>query len=85
MEEILYKDYSTFRILDKEIFVYSQDTEYGRSTVVQIDDLFYYVGEEPPDLETSIFVFCDLNNRDLTEQEYDKVLEDNPEQIYASI
>jgi len=75
--EILYKDYITFYIFGEEYNMISDQTAYGISTVIEIGDLNYYLGEEHPTLENAMFAWQDLHDRDLTLEEFNKVLDDN--------
>jgi hypothetical protein len=75
--EILYKDYITFNILDQEINLISDQTDYGRNTVAEVDGELFYLGSEPPSLENAIVVWQDIHDRDLSLNEIDKIIIDN--------
>lgn len=74
---IVYKDYTTFTVLGEEIGLISSETAYGRSTVAEIDDQFYYLDGELPTVASAIMAWQELNNRDLTNEEIIQVMEDN--------
>lgn len=78
--DILYRDYITFKILDDIVDVISDETDYGRSTVAMINGIdFYYVGDEPPTLETVLFAWQDLNEILLSEEQFETILKQNQE------
>lgn len=76
---IVYKDYVTFIILKDKINLISDETDYGRSTVAEFNDssTFYYLGDEHPTLSAAMLIWQQVNNRDLSNEEIDKVLLDN--------
>lgn len=71
------KDYVTFKVMDKEINLYSEDMKYGLSTVAEIDDHFYYLGDELPVIASAILAWQKVNDRDLTNEELRQVMIDN--------
>ena len=71
---IVYKDYVSFTILDKEVNIISDETESGRNTVVEIDNNYYYLGNEYPTIATAIFGWQDAFGRDLTQEELRQAL-----------
>lgn len=77
MTEIVYKDYQTFFILDKEVNIISNETDYGINTIGEIDNQYYYLGNEEPNLTAAIFAYQDAFDLVLTEKELDQVFIDN--------
>lgn len=75
--EIVYKNYISFNILGDEINVISDLTEYGINTIIEANNQYYYLGPEPGNLESAMFVWQDLNQRDLTLDEFNQVVEAN--------
>ena len=75
--DILYKDYITFNILDNELNVFSEETDYGLSTVIEFGDRYYYLGNEPPTLESVLFAYQDMQNINFTNSEISKITESN--------
>jgi hypothetical protein len=75
--DILYKDYTTFNILGEELNIFSFETEYGRSTVAELSNQFYYLGDEPNDLETALFAWQDMRNKTLTLEEFEEIVSIN--------
>lgn len=74
---LVYKDHITFTIMEKEINLISDETVYGRNTVAEIDDQYYYLNDEFPSIATAIFAWQEVNGRDLTSDELHQVMIDN--------
>jgi len=75
---IVYKEYINYNILGEIISVFSTETDYGLSTVVEFDKKFYYyLGDEPADIESAMFAWQDYYNYQLCDSELSKILEDN--------
>jgi hypothetical protein len=74
---IVYKDYVTFTVLGKEINLMSEELDTGRNTVAEIDDQFHYMGNEYPTISTAIFVWQEVNGRDLSNEELRQAMVDN--------
>lgn len=74
---IVYKDYTTFTVLGQEINLVSDETDYGRNTVAEITDSYYYLGDEFPTVATAILAWQEVNGRNLTGEELHRVLLDN--------
>jgi hypothetical protein len=74
---IVYKDYRTFDVMGKILNLISDETSYGRNTVVEIDGHYYYMDNEPSNVATAIFAWQEVNGRDLTSEELRQVMVDN--------
>ena len=74
---IVYKNYKVVKILGEEVNVISDETAYGRSTIVEINKYFHYMGEEFPGVAAAIYAWQEVNGRDLTNEELHQILEDN--------
>jgi len=74
---LVYKDYVTFTMMGKELNVISNETSYGRSTVVEIEGRYQYMDSEPPNVATAIFAWQEVNGRDLTSEELRQVMVEN--------
>lgn len=74
---IVYKNYVTFQILDNEINLISDETDYGINTVAEVKDKYYYMGSEPCNIATAIFVWQEMNDKILTDAELQQVMLDN--------
>ena len=71
------KDYITFTVLDQEVNFISDECHFGRNTVAEIDDEYYYLGKQLPNISMAILAWQEANSRELTEQELRQVLTDN--------
>jgi hypothetical protein len=74
---IIYKDYVTFTILGKDINLISEEFDTYRNTVAEIDNKYYYVGNEYPSMATAILVWQELNGKDLSNEELHQAMVDN--------
>jgi hypothetical protein len=74
---LVYKDYIAFKILGEEINIISDETAYGRNTVVEINKVFHYMGEEFPGVAAAIYAWQEVNGRDLTNEELHQIMADN--------
>lgn len=79
MSTVFYKDYTTFTILGEKVNLISSETENGLMTVVEIGNYFYYLGSEPPNIESVLFAFQDLKGISLQEDVVQKIILDNKE------
>lgn len=75
--DIVYKDYDTFFILGDEVNLISAHTDYGFSTVAEIKDQFYYMGELFPDITAAILAWQEINNKQLTAEQISNTISDN--------
>ena len=71
---ILVKNYKTFNILNKKINIISDETDYGLSTVAEIDFNYHYLGPEFPDVFSAIIAYEQYFSIRLTDDEYEEVL-----------
>ena len=74
---LLYRDCTTFKVMDKEIHLYSEDLGYSLNTVAEMGDIIHYLGNETPNIAAAIFAWQEVNGRDLTAEEFRQVLIDN--------
>lgn len=74
---IVYKDYATFSILGTEINLISEELYSGRNTVAEMNDAFHFVGNEYPTISTAIFLWQEINGRDLSSEELRQTMKDN--------
>ena len=74
---IVYNNCQVFKILDEELTIISDETAYGRNTVVEIDKVFHYMGDEFPGVAAAIYAWQEVKGRDLTNEELHQILEDN--------
>lgn len=83
MIDILYQNYTTFLVLGQEVNLISDQTEYGRNTISEMSDNYFYLGDEYPNISAAILVWQEVNDRKLDGEELQQVLIDN--QITSSI
>lgn len=74
---IVRRDCTTFKVLDKEVHLYSEELQQGRNTVAEIDVRLHYMGHEIPNIATAVYAWQEVNGRDLTTEEFRQVLLDN--------
>lgn len=74
---ILYKNYITFSVMNKEINLISEELSTGRNTVAEIDNNFYYMGAEYPSISAAIFAWQETGGHELSNDELRQVLIDN--------
>ena len=71
------KDYTTFIVLGQEVNIISDELSLGRNTVGEINNKFYYLGTDFPNVAAAIFTWQNINGRELTSEELRQVLVDN--------
>lgn len=71
------KNHMTFKVMGEVLGLISEETAYGRNTVVEIGNRYYYMGDEPPNVATAVFAWQEVNGRELTSEELHQVMIDN--------
>lgn len=71
------KDCTTFMILGQEVNLISDELSSGRNTVGELNNKFYYLGSDLPNVAAAIFTWQDVNGRELSTEELHQVLADN--------
>lgn len=71
------KNYMSFKVMNEVLGLISEETAYGRNTVVEIGNRYHYMGDEPPNVATAIFAWQEVNGRELTSEELRQVMVDN--------
>ena len=74
---IVRRDCVTFKVLGKEVHLYSEVLQQGRNTVAEIGLRLHYMGIETPSIATAIYAWQEVNGRDLTTEEFRQVLLEN--------
>ena len=74
---IVYKDYVTFTVLGQEVNLISSETDYGTSTVAEVNERYHYLGNEPPSVLAAVWAWQKINGRELTNEELNQVMTDN--------
>jgi hypothetical protein len=74
---IVRKDCITFQVMGQEINLYSEELEYGRSTVAEMGNYYHYLGDEIPGIAAAIYAWQEANNRELSNEELRQIMLDN--------
>lgn len=74
---VVFKDYILFNILGLYIYYFSDETSYGLNTVAEVNGQLYYAGAEYPSISNAIFLWQEINNKELNDEELRKVFVDN--------
>jgi len=74
---IIYKNYTTYLILNIEVNITSESFSFFRNTVAEINGNFYYLGSEPDNIESAIWAWQEYFNKELTSSELNQILIDN--------
>lgn len=74
---IVYNTSNKFEVLGMEINLISDETCYGLNTVAEVNDQLHYLGSEHSSISTAIFLWQELNGRELTNEELRQTLEEN--------
>jgi len=72
-----YNEYKAFDVLGEIVEVISFETDYGISTVAEINGVNYYLGDMSWDVGAAIEAWKLANGRPLTDKEFTKVIEEN--------
>ena len=75
--DILYNDCVAFLVMGQEVNMISDETDYGLSTVAEIDNQYIYLGQCLPDIKNAILAWQDFNDKEVTQQEMHQILIDN--------
>lgn len=73
----VYKDYSTFIVMNQEINIISDEFDFGRHTIAEVNGKFYHIGNEESNIVAAVFAWQELNKRDLSTEELKQVMIDN--------
>jgi hypothetical protein len=66
-----------YHVLEKEVVLISDDMGYGINTVAEIDNNYYYLGNETPNILAAVLAWQEFSGRDLSEVEMNQVLNVN--------
>ena len=67
----------TYTILGQDIHLYSEVFNTIRNTVAEINEMYYYLGSEFPNIGSAIFAWQQIVGRELTDEETNQILRDN--------
>lgn len=71
---IVYKDYTIYDVLGKKVNLISDEMGTGQNTVAEIDDVYYYLGNETPNVLAAVLAWQESTGKDLTEDELNQVM-----------
>lgn len=75
---IVYHKCVTFKVMNEEIHLYSEELQEGHiNTVAELDEEFHYMGDEPVSVATAIYAWQEVKGRDLSNEELRQVMVDN--------
>jgi len=72
-----FNNFTTYNVLGIKISIVSFETDYGINTVAEINNHYHYLGNVDTDVYAAILTYQDINNKFLSDEEFDKVLKDN--------
>jgi hypothetical protein len=71
---IVYKDYTIYDVLGQKVNLISDEMGNGQNTVAEIDDVYYYLGNETPNVLAAVLAWQEYTGKDLTEDELNQVM-----------
>lgn len=71
---IVYKDHTIYDVLGKKVNLISDEIGTGQNTVAEIDNVYYYLGNETPNVLAAVLAWQELTGKDLTEDELHQVM-----------
>lgn len=79
---LLYKDYTSFKVLNSEVNLINQECyDYLNNkylnTIAEINDKYYFLGSQPPNLISAVIAYELHYDYKLTDEELDKCFEAN--------
>ena len=72
-----FSNFTRYDILGTEVFLLSIETDCGNTTIAEINEKYYYIGELDINLTSAGYAWQYFSDRDLTVNEWDQILEDN--------
>lgn len=76
-KDIIYKSYDTFNIKGKEIIMITDEVDGIHNTVVEIDNVFYYLENEYPSILAAIFAWEYYTKEPLSKDDLKQILDNN--------
>lgn len=76
-KDIIYKSYDTFNIKEKEIIMITDEVDGIHNTVVEIDNVFYYLENEYPSILAAIFAWEYSTKELLSKDDLKQILDNN--------
>lgn len=80
---IVYNTAVIYHVCGTPIELFSDETAYGWSVVAEVNNLYHYLGNQLMNLHTAIHLWQQLNNRILSQEEFELVLIENGKRSQA--
>lgn len=77
LKEVLVNEMIVFHVLDMSIELFSSETCYGWKTAAEIAGRYHYLEDELINIETAVNLYQYLNNRMLSQEEIQLVMDEN--------
>ena len=76
---LVYKDCIDFNVMGRDICLISDAIGDSLSTIAEVSGVYYYLGNEVPNILAAVLAWQEFSGRDLTEDELMQVMADNTE------
>ena len=77
----IYNNFITFKILNIDINIISDQTNYGTNTVAEINDKYFYLGNQDPNVLAAIFAWEIFSGKSISDKDFAQALEDNQDDL----
>lgn len=74
---IVFKDYITFMVKGQEINLISDEINCSYNTIAEINNVYYYLGNEFPNVLAAVLAWEELNDETLSSEELSQVMVEN--------
>lgn len=74
---IVYKNYTVYKILNVDVNLISDQTDYGIHSVAEINDKYFYLGPQSDNILAAIFAWELFSGRTISDEEFAQSLDDN--------
>lgn len=77
LQDVVLTSGIVYYIQDSAVELFSSETAYGWKTIAEVSKTYHYLDDELINIETAINLWQYLNNRLLSQEEIQKVMDDN--------
>jgi hypothetical protein len=74
---IIYNTALIYHVCGTSIELFLNETAYGWSVVAEVNNLYHYLGDQLANLHTAINLWQQINNKVLSQEEFELVLIEN--------
>jgi C4-dicarboxylate transporter len=74
---IVFEDNIVYNVLGRKIILISDRINDSQNTVAEIEEIYYYLGNETANVLAAVLAWQEFSGRDLTEDELNQVMIDN--------